>query len=283
MIVQRSPEWFQQRKGKITGSAAGAILGLSPFSKPADVMRRMIRDHYNAETEFLSNIATSYGTKFEDYAVADFEMETGLSVEETGFHISDKYDWLGASPDGLIGDDAVSEVKCPYGKRDSDDFKSILEQPHYYAQTQLEMLCTNRTICHFYQWSVKGSKIETVELSQAWLDENIPKLKAFYDKYLIELKTPDKHLSPLVKTRESSALANEYSKLKAVEKQTKKRLDEIKKEFIAIADNKKSNISGVLVYPIERKGTVQYKDIPELKDVDLEQYRGKATNTWGVR
>jgi len=279
MIEQRTKEWFIQRQKKITGSNIGAILGCDPFRKPSDVMRAMVRDALGAESEFKGNIATEYGTKFESFAQADFEMETGLNVTETGFHIHSELEWLGASPDGLIGDDAVLEIKCPYGKRDSNDFKSIIEQPHYYAQMQIEMFCTGRKKCHFYQWSSAGSSIDMVQLSATWLAENLPKLKSFYDDFLIALESPEVHLADLIQNKEALELVDRYITAKlAADK-----LKVIKKELIALADNKKTNVSGVLVYPIKRKGAVQYKDIPELKGVNLDNYRGDDIETWGVK
>ena len=53
MTQQRTSEWFAQRKGKITGSIAGAILGLSPHLTRDAVMRRMVRDWHGAEKEGL--------------------------------------------------------------------------------------------------------------------------------------------------------------------------------------------------------------------------------------
>jgi putative phage-type endonuclease len=283
MIEQRTEAWFQQRKSKITGSNIGAILGCDPFRKPKDVMRSMVRSSLNAESEFTGNIATQYGTKFEPFALADFEMETGLDVIETGFNVSSVYDWLGASPDGLINDDEVLEIKCPFGKRESADFKSLSDQPHYYAQMQIEMLCTGRNKCHFYQWSNVGSKLDIVELSQLWLDENMPKLKSFYNAFLLELKAPEKHLMDLVQTKQSKELADIYNKAKEEIKAATEVLNDAKAKLIKLADGNKSNISGVLVYPIERQGTVQYKNIPELNGVNLDDYRGKSTTSWGVK
>jgi len=283
MEIQRSKEWFLKRKGKITGSSAGAILGMCPFRKPKDVMRSMVREANGAESEFNGNIATEYGNKFESFAEKDFEMETGLDVEETGFHISEEYPWIGASPDGLVSDGAVLEIKCPFSKRDGGEFKTALLQPQYYAQMQFEMLVTGRKKCHFYQWSTINSSLETVEYSQAWFDNSLPKLKAFYDSYLEELKSPEKHLAPLVQTMVSVQLAEAYNNTKDSIAQLKVKLDSLREQLISCADGKKSNVSGLLVYPIERKGSVQYKNIPELKDVDLDQYRGKPTKSWGVR
>ena len=51
-MEQRSTEWFAARKGRVTGSSVGAILGLSPFMSPDDVMRRMVRERNGAASEF---------------------------------------------------------------------------------------------------------------------------------------------------------------------------------------------------------------------------------------
>ena len=283
MIEQRSKEWFKQRVGKITGSRVGAILGMNPWQKPKDVMRSMVREYHGAKSEFSGNVATEYGTNFESIAQGDFEIETGLNVTETGFHISSEYEWLGASPDGLINDDSALEIKCPYGAKDTGKFKSIIEQPHYYAQNQIELLCTNKKKCYFYQWSHQVTMLEVVDFNNHWIEENIPKLKSFYDDYLKEIKSPDKHLADLVQTKEAQALVDEYNQYKQDMAQAKEFMEDAKRRLIKLADGKKTNISGVLVYECERKGNVDYKKVPELDGVDLDQYRGKPTKYWAVR
>ena len=60
---QRSQQWHEARKAKITGSITGAILGLNPYMTPDAVMRRMVRDFHSQESEFVGNIATEYGQK----------------------------------------------------------------------------------------------------------------------------------------------------------------------------------------------------------------------------
>ena len=283
MIEQRSDEWFKQRVGKITGSRVGAILGLNPWSKPSDVMRSMVREYHGAENEFKGSVATEYGTKFEQFAQDDFEIEHGLDVVETGFHVKNGADWLGASPDGLIGDDAVLEIKCPYGVRETGVFKPVCDQLHYHAQVQIEMYCTNRQRAYFYQWSQNNSELEMIAYNQHWIDENLPKLKAFYDKYLEEIKAPDKHLAPLIKDKKAVQLAQTYAKVKQEIGFLTDELNDLKKQLIEVAGGEKSNISGVLVYEVERKGSIDYKKIPGLDGVDLEPYRKKPSKYWAVR
>lgn len=283
-MEQRSKEWFEARKGKVTGSMVGAILGKNPWMSAEDAMRTMVRDYHNAEKEFTGNVATEYGTQFESYAQGDFEMESGLNVNETGFHVHPDLDWLGASPDGLIDDDAVLEIKCPYGKRDSNEFSSIYEQPHYYAQTQIEMFCTGRKKTYFYQWSSKGSRLETVDFSQVWIDENLPILNKFYDRYLDEISN-EKHLVDLVQSKDAQDQADRYRKAREVLDVAKKEMEAAKKELIEIAGGKKTNVSGLLVYPINKKGSVKYAQVVKehLPELDLTPYMGKASKSWGIK
>ena len=61
-IEQRSPEWFAQRKGRVTGSVAGAILGLNAHQSPDAILRRMVREYHGLESEFTGNIVDSIPT-----------------------------------------------------------------------------------------------------------------------------------------------------------------------------------------------------------------------------
>lgn len=196
MEKQRSTEWFEKRKGRVTGSNVGAALGVNPYKTPDDLIRQMVREYHGAENEFKGNAATAWGSFNENGAQAEYEMETGNVVQETGFHEFE--DWLGASPDGLVLDGkAVVEIKCPYGQRDKNptQFKTAEEQPHYYAQMQVEMYCTGTQECHFYQWAPHGTRLEIVERNEEWLSENLPILKAFHARYLSEIDNED-HLKP---------------------------------------------------------------------------------------
>lgn len=284
-MEQRSKSWFEARKNRVTGSVIGAILGLSPFMKKKDVMRSMVRAHHGAESEFEGNVATTYGTNNEPIAVMDFELETGQKVEDVGFFVHPEHDWLGASPDGFVGDDAVIEIKCPYSSRNSGEFKSITEQPHYYAQIQYEMFCTGRTKTHFYQWSEHGTQLETIEFNQAYIDETLPKLKAFYDDFLMQCKSPEKHLAPLVQHKEAKAVEELYSKAKADFEAAKEALDQAKSKMLEVADGSKCTIGDYLVYPVTKQGAISYAKVVKdhCKGVDLEPYRGNASTSWVIK
>lgn len=284
-MKQLSDEWFRARVGRLTGSSIGAALGVNPWKRQGDLIRDMVRDYHGVERDFKSNIATDYGTANEPVATLDFTLETGLQVTKTGFHVHPEHDWLGASPDGFVGNDAVIEIKCPYGKRDSREFVSINEQLHYMAQIQYEMFCTGRKKCYFFQWSPKGTMLEVVEFNQSFIDGTLPRLKGFYEQFLIELENPEKHLSPLVKTLDACKASVRYEESLKTFNEAKAELEEAKEELVKLANGNKTVIGDLLVYPIERKGSISYanavKDL--LPDADLEKYRGKPSTSWGVR
>ena len=281
-MKQRTPEWFDARKGRVTGSIVGAILGTAPYMTREEALRSMVRDSHGAEREFTGNVATEYGTQMEPEAVAAFEMETGLDVKEVGFFPCE--DWLGASPDGLCSDGFGLEIKCPYGIRNDPEpvFKTAAEQPHYYGQMQIEMLCAGWDAIWFWQWSPYGSSLECVKKDYKWLNENLPVLRQFHAEYLSELDNPE-HLEPLrveLNTLESKRMVEEIAQLKEAQDNAKERQKELEAELIEMAGGKNANIWGHKLTRVDRKGNVQYAKVPELKGVDLEPYRGKGSTFW---
>ena len=195
-MEQRSEAWFNVRKGRVTGSAVGAILGLSPFSKPKDVMRRMVRDYHGLPTEFKGNVATQWGTINEAGAIIEYEMMTGRVVKPATFMMFE--DWIGASPDGYVGDTGLIEVKCPYGLRMEFapvNFKLAKQQPYYYAQMQIQLMETNREWCDFWQWTPSDTSLERVMRDDNYLKIIMKALRAFYEEYLIEREKIERYAS----------------------------------------------------------------------------------------
>ena len=283
MIEQRSDEWFAQRLGRVTASSVGAILNLSPNQKQKDVMRAMVREWHNAEKEFKGNAATEYGTFHEEMAKLDFQMETGSTIENTGFHPFDV--WLGASPDGIVGDHLI-EIKCPYSLRNVSQpvFKTIAEQAHYYAQVQIQLFVTRRKKCIFYQWNPFGSSTEIVEYDDAWITKNLPKLLAFYEEYLTE-----RHSNAAVHLAPKNAVVdgiddkvNYYFELKAQIASLEELVKTTLQEIVEQCDNKDSEINGHKLTKVVKKGAVSYakavKDL--LPDADLTPYMSEPTEYW---
>lgn len=291
-MEQRSDEWFKARRGKLTGSNICAALGVNPWKTPDDLIRQMVREYHGADSEFKGNIATEYGTLHEPLALMDYMGKTGNMVEECGFFVHPEIEWLGASPDGLVNQFGTIEVKCPFGLRNKKGeelaFKAAADQPHYYAQMQIEMACApaedgkHRDWCDFYQWSKHGDSLERVWFDPQWFADNLPALESFYKRYLSELDNPA-HLEPKEKeinTFKAQKLIQEWDSLGQTIDDATARKKEVLAELVALSKDRPALIHGRKLTKVERKGNVQYAKVPELKGVDLEPYRGKGSEYW---
>ena len=288
-MEQRSPEWFEARKKRITGSIVGAILDMSPYMTRADAMRLMVREALGAEREFTGNPATEWGVANEATARFEFELETGHVVKDASFVTYE--DWLGASPDGYIGDDALIEIKCPYGIRNEPEpqFKSLFDQEHYYAQVQIQLFVTGRERCHFWQWTPHGHDLLTVSLYQPWLDLHLPILRQFYAEFLHELEhNADEHLASkriVVDTPQAYMMTEEYDNLCEQIENAEARKKELLAEMIEASGYKNSIFGGRKLTQIHKQGNVSYaKALKQYApDADLEPFRGKPVSFWVVK
>ena len=94
MCEQRTPEWFAQRRGRITASNVGALLGMNPYRTKTEAIRAMILEWQGLPSEFEGNIATNYGNANEGNARFAFECDhPQLNVVDAPFIPFE--DWLG--------------------------------------------------------------------------------------------------------------------------------------------------------------------------------------------
>ena len=154
-IVQRTPEWIEIKRGKMSASNAETIIangkGLETY-----IYNLMAEYYSSAEKENYVNADMQRGIDLEPEARLEFEFYTNLDVQEVGF--IEYNDFIGVSPDGLIGDDGLIEIKCP---NDSIYFKLLLSnniKPEYIAQMQMQMYVTDRQYCYFVSYNPNFEK-----------------------------------------------------------------------------------------------------------------------------
>ena len=152
---QRSEDWYNIRKGKMTASNAETIIangkGLETY------IYNLMAEYYSlAEKENYINADMQRGIDLEPEAKIEFQFYTGLDIKEVGCVELNEY--ILASPDGLIGDDGLIEIKCP---NDSIYFKLLLSnniKPEYIAQMQMQMYVTDRQYCYFVSYNPNFEK-----------------------------------------------------------------------------------------------------------------------------
>lgn len=286
MTEQRTEAWFAARRGRLTGSMAGAALGLAPYQSQDDCMRALVRDMHGMPSEFQGNIATEYGTNMEPQARSAYELMTGNTVQDAVFVALE--DWSGASPDGYLFEDGLIEIKCPFGLRKDPQpaFKIVEDQPHYYAQMQVQMFVTGRTWCDFFQWAPHGHKLDRIYYDGAWLNKNMPKLKAFWKA--AKASDPAEFEGPkrkLVDTPEAERLIAEYDELSEAIENAAARKRDIVDRMVEMSGGKNAVVAGRNLTLVKRKGSVSYaKALAKYApDADLEPFRGKDSESWQVK
>ncbi len=276
----REPD-FQARIGKITASRIGAVLGCSPFAKPEDIMREMVREHFGAEREFQGNQFTRWGQEHEADAIKALEIEKGILVTEGEFTQHPTEEDLACTPDGRGSDGSNVECKCP------QKIKPLGELGHYWHQCQLQMACTGTKFTWFVQWTPDEVSIERIDKDPMWKLAASMKTKPFMAKYREIIADPElaaPYLEPLVVEHDEpewQSKAAELSHINAELKNLQAREKELKAQLIELADGKKSTGCGVTVYPTTRK-SVDYKRLLGEKHISTDGYE-KESISWTVR
>ena len=157
-ISQRSKEWFDLRLGRFTASQIDNILGVKGLGLTGEsyIFEKAAEIVFGAdEEESFVSYDMQRGTELEPIAFAKFkelkELEF-IDVQETSFFVLG--DHAGASPDGLVGNDAILEIKCP---RPMKFFKLVKDNQIdkvYMSQMQMQMLCTNSVRAHFFNYII---------------------------------------------------------------------------------------------------------------------------------
>jgi len=143
-IIQGSPEWFNMRVGKVTASHAQAIgnngKGLDTYL--LEVVSEMFS---SAQKDQYSNEHTERGNELEPLARSMYELQENVEVEEIGF--AEYNDFVGCSPDGLVGDDGMIEIKCPDDKTYFNLLMNENIDSSYIWQCQMNLLILEKKWC----------------------------------------------------------------------------------------------------------------------------------------
>ena len=150
---QRSEEWFAARLGKVTASRVADVVAKtkSGYSTSRDnYMAELICERLTGKKgDSYQNAAMAWGTEQEPFARAAYEAAQGVLVEETGFVPHAMLPDAGASPDGLVGDDGLVEIKCPNTATHLEFLESNKIPEKYLTQMMWQMACTRRKWCDY--------------------------------------------------------------------------------------------------------------------------------------
>lgn len=197
-VAQGSEEWLESRKGKVTGSRVGALLGLSPYQSPDELLEEMLNE-LHGEKPHKPTPAMKWGSLHEKDGVAHYKRQRyrerqcpHRELKHVGQVIHPTYDWIRYSPDGLVVEGVrdgkgvmaieetevvgLIEVKAPYSQNIPAE-----PPPHYIAQVQLGMEVLGVDWCDFIYWTPAKSVVKRIEREEEWFSEHIGTLQSFYN------------------------------------------------------------------------------------------------------
>ena len=203
---QGTESWFADRLGKVTASRLADVLAKTKTGYSAsrnNYMTQLVLERITqTRAESYSNAAMAWGTEQEPFARAAYEAHTGQMVEEVGFMPHPDIEAAGASPDGLVGDDGMVEIKCPSSSTALEVWLTHSQggnpvDAKYYAQMQWQMRCADRSWCDYVVFDPRMPAkaqlfIYRVERNAEWLkiaEDEVTTFLADVDAKVKSLKT----------------------------------------------------------------------------------------------
>lgn len=199
-------EWKQYRAELLTASNFGRVISCrSPQSYEG-----IVKSIYYTDLSKMKQVA--HGSFYEENAIKKLENLLDISVAKCGLFIDSEYSFLGATPDGIVGSNAIVEVKCPYSIYEKDIEQSILngtfnawsrsrkprnctaaayvptitginKKHKWYYQVQGQLHIAQKDLCYFVVWVGDDYpiKVETIYRDDAFWKCNMEqKLVRFY-------------------------------------------------------------------------------------------------------
>ncbi len=191
-MEQGSTEWLAARCGKVTASRVADVIAKTKTgygASRANYMAELIAERLTGTpAERFTNAAMQWGTDHEEAARNYYAFVTDSEVEQVGFIEHPSLAMCGASPDGLIGDGGLVEIKCPNTATHIDTLLGQTVPAKYVTQMQWQMAVTGRQWCDFVSFDPRMPDsmkifVKRVERDQAAIDDMSGEVIAF----LVEL------------------------------------------------------------------------------------------------
>ena len=190
-VEQGSPEWFALRLGKVTASRIKDVIATTKtgYSTSRDkYMTQLLLERItNTVAESYTNDAMTWGTEQEPFARAKYEGLASTLVEQVAFVNHPTIPMSGASPDGLVMDDGLVELKCPMSHTHLESILGGIDD-QYMPQVQWQMAVTGRSYTDLCSYDPRFPEHLQLVVKRINRDNDyIAKLEIEVVKFLAEL------------------------------------------------------------------------------------------------
>lgn len=273
-VEQGTSEWLSLRKTKITATDACIIMGASHWKTRIQLYHEKLSN----DPPTPSNERMRRGVELEPIA-------RDLFCSLTGHKMVPKVvvkGWAMASLDGINNWNEVLEIKCP-GEKDHSIALCGKVPDHYYPQLQHQMYVCNSEKAFYFSFDGFDGVTVQVKRDDEYIEKMIEEEKKFY--HCLITKTPPEPLESDYVERSDSIWQEYASRWKSVTdsiKELEVEEEQLRKQLIFLSGESNSKGAGISLCNVNRKGNVDYSKIPELKNIDLDQYRKASTSSWRI-
>lgn len=193
-IIQGSDEWKQLRLGKVTASRVADVIaktksgwGTSRFNYAAELIAERLT---GTTAEGFTSSAMQWGTDQEPMARMAYEFLHNVTVGQVAFVGHPTIQDAGASPDGIVGEDGLVEIKCPNTATHIDTLIAQTIPAKYITQMQWQMACTGRKWCDFVSYDPRLPEsmqvfVKRVDRDEAFILELENEVVAFLETEVV--------------------------------------------------------------------------------------------------
>lgn len=185
---QGTEAWLADRAGHATASRFKDVLAKIKTGEAAT--RRGYRVQLVTErltglpVEGYRNAAMEHGTVTEPFARMAYEEKTGEIVQEAPFMKHATMAWCGASPDGLVGNTGMVEIKCPYASTVHVETLMGKMPTEHMAQIQGNLWINGREWCDFISYDPRMPEhlrlyVQRIERDDAYITNLAEQVAAF--------------------------------------------------------------------------------------------------------
>ena len=199
MIEQGSPEWHEQRRGKATASRIADIMAKTksgPSASRANYLAELVAERLTGKVaDGFDTPAMRWGRECEPLARSAYEAISGEIVELVPMIDHPSIEMAGASPDGMVGDQGLVEIKCPNTATHINTILSGQVDKKYVYQMQWQMACTGRAWCDFVSFDPRLGPEMQMYVTRVERDEDaISDIASEVKKFLFEVESTVHHL-----------------------------------------------------------------------------------------
>lgn len=190
--IQGQPEWHAARRGRIGASSiadATAKTRTGWGASRANLAARLVVERLTGTTaDSFTNDAMRWGTEQEPAAREMYAFASAAEVKQIGLVLHPAISMSHASPDGLVGDDGLVEIKCPSSAVHIETLLGAPIDGKYVKQMAWQMACTGRAWCDFVSFDPRMPAEMQLHVQRVHRDDKmISDLEAQVVEFLAEV------------------------------------------------------------------------------------------------